>query len=111
VLLVEDDVLIALDLEDMLEQLGFAGIRLARRLDAARKACREAAFDLAVFDLNLAGVSSLPLIEEQVAAGCAVIVTSGSDGEKEALGALGVPVLLKPVSRELFEKALEEFGL
>ena len=96
-LLVEDELLIAMDLEDVLRERGVADLTLAADYEQAAAALDARAFDLVVFDLDLEGVSSLPLVEARHAAGGASIVTSGYESPPRALAALGVPVLGKPV--------------
>ena len=60
-LVVEDEVLVAMLIEDMLTELGFEVLGPAMRLDAALKMAREEAFDLAVLDVNLANEQSFPV--------------------------------------------------
>ena len=96
-LLVEDDTLIAMDLEDVLRGQGVTDLTLAGGYEEAAAALDGKPFDLALFDLDLDGVSSLPLVTARRDAGGACIVTSGYDDPPAALAAMGVPVLGKPV--------------
>ena len=97
VLLVEDEMLIAMDLEDVLREQGVTDLTLASGYEDAAAALDGGAYDLALFDLDLEGVSSLPLVEARHGAGGATIVTSGYEDPPPALAAMGVPVLSKPV--------------
>jgi CheY-like chemotaxis protein len=63
VLIVEDEFLIALHLEDLLTELGHQVIAVAARVPAAVEFARGAAVDLAVLDINLAGVQSFPVAD------------------------------------------------
>ena len=60
-LVVEDEGVVALLIEDMLLELGCRIAASAARFDAAVELARTAAIDFAVLDLNLAGVSALPI--------------------------------------------------
>ena len=61
VLIIEDEMLVAMNIEDMLLDLGHEVAGLAGRLDAALSLAREADFDLAMLDVNLAGETSFPV--------------------------------------------------
>ena len=110
VLLVEDETLIAIDAEDMLRDCGVAEVVLAADYETAAAALERRLFDLAIFDLDLSGVSSLPLIEARVAAGVPTVVTSGYDDPPAALAALGIPVLRKPLSLRHLKEGAEAAG-
>ncbi|MBB5753968.1 response regulator [Prosthecomicrobium pneumaticum] len=77
VLLVEDDFLIAMELEDAVVDFDCTVVGPYGRLGEALEAVAHEAIDGAVVDLNLRGESSLPLIERLQAAGVPVIVSSG----------------------------------
>ena len=61
VLLVEDEVLVAMYVEDVLSDLGCEVVSLATRLEDALGQARALAFDFAVLDINLAGHMSFPV--------------------------------------------------
>ncbi len=61
VLIVEDEMLVAMNIEDMLLDLGHEVAGLAGRLDAALSLAGEADFDVAMLDVNLAGETSFPV--------------------------------------------------
>ena len=63
VLVVEDEILVAMLLEDMLADLGFEVLGPAMRLDAALKMALDESFDLAVLDVNLANEQSFPVAQ------------------------------------------------
>lgn len=63
VLLVEDEMLIAMHIEDMLTELGFEVVGPAMRLQKALEMAREESIDLAVLDVNLAGERSFPVAD------------------------------------------------
>lgn len=61
VLVVEDEMMIALMLEDMLLDLGHDVVGLAMRLPQALALARSAEIDLAILDVNLDGRMSFPV--------------------------------------------------
>lgn len=60
IFLVEDEALVALMIEDMLEDLGFAVVEIAAHLPKACELARTGSFDAAVLDVNLAGEFVFP---------------------------------------------------
>jgi CheY-like chemotaxis protein len=60
-LVVEDELMIRMLLEDMLMDIGHDVVASAGRLDEAVRFAREADFDVAILDLNLAGQSVAPV--------------------------------------------------
>jgi CheY-like chemotaxis protein len=63
ILVVEDEMLVAMNIEDMLLELGHEVAGLASRLDPALALAREVPFDAAMLDVNLAGEPSFPVAE------------------------------------------------
>ena len=63
VLIVEDEMIIALDLEQTLVAAGFATLGPARSVEAARPMIEERNFDVALVDLELQGALATPLVE------------------------------------------------
>lgn len=101
VLLVEDDILIAMDMEDWLSELGCEVVGPFARVDEAMAPARDAELDGAILDLNLRGESSSPLIELLYNRGVPVIVCSGYldlPAMKEQLD--GIPLLTKPCNHD-----------
>ncbi|QDA36165.1 response regulator (plasmid) [Paracoccus liaowanqingii] len=77
VLVVEDEMLIAMDMEDMLVEMGFKVIGPAPCLEKGTElACRET-IDLAVLDINLAGRDSFPIADILRERGIPFIFASG----------------------------------
>lgn len=77
VLLVEDEPIIAMTAEDMLEILGCAVVASAATLGEALAAAGAGGFDVAMLDINLNGVVSLPVADALKAAGTPFIFTTG----------------------------------
>jgi DNA-binding response OmpR family regulator len=60
ILIIEDEPMIALDLQDLLEDAGFDVVGVAGKLEKALALIDSTAIDAAIVDANLAGVSSSP---------------------------------------------------
>lgn len=63
ILVVEDEMLVAMNVEDMLLDLGHEVAGLASRLSGALSLAQEASFDAAMLDVNLAGEASFPVAD------------------------------------------------
>ncbi|WP_439815301.1 response regulator [Zavarzinia sp. CC-PAN008] len=63
ILLCEDESLVALMLEDLLADLGCTVVASIDRLDAALATAKDAALDVAILDVNLAGKEIFPVAE------------------------------------------------
>ncbi|HYF40699.1 MAG TPA: PAS domain-containing protein, partial [Gemmatimonadales bacterium] len=107
VLVVEDEMIIALDLKRMLTRMGCELVGPATTFEAARElADREAGhLDAALLDLNLRGVSSLPLADRLTAAGVPVLLVTGYGERLPGIGS-GQNVLSKPFHEKELRSAL-----
>jgi CheY-like chemotaxis protein len=104
ILIVEDESLVAMMIEDMLEDLGHKVIATSGRMPDASKLVSDAVADLAILDVNLNGEETYPLADSLAARAIPFIFATGygSSGIKAEWS--GVPVLQKPFqSRELVE--------
>ncbi|HEX8126745.1 MAG TPA: response regulator [Allosphingosinicella sp.] len=63
ILVVEDEMLVAMNIEDMLLELGHDVAGLASRLEPALALASEGRFDAAMLDVNLAGDPSFPVAD------------------------------------------------
>ena len=63
VLIVEDEIVIAMYLEDLLDELGHHVSGIASRVDKALEIVRGEAIDFAVLDINVAGRKSFPVAD------------------------------------------------
>jgi CheY-like chemotaxis protein len=77
VLLVEDEPIIAMTAEDMLDALGCSVVASAATLEEALAASRAGGFDVAMLDINLNGVDSLPVGDVLKEARTPFIFTTG----------------------------------
>lgn len=109
VLVAEDELFLALDLEDMLREAGCDGIGPARALAAAETlAATEEGIAMALLDLNLAGESSLPLARRLAQQGIPVILTTGY-AEADLPDDLPVSrICVKPLSSSQLLRAMRE---
>jgi CheY-like chemotaxis protein len=104
ILVVEDESMVAMMIEDMLEDLGHKVIATSGRMPDASKLVSDASADLAILDVNLNGEETYPLADSLAARQIPFIFATGygSSGIKAEWS--GVPVLQKPFqSRELAE--------
>lgn len=108
VLYIEDEVLIALDGEQILRSLGFEDITVAMSFHAGEKAIDNQKFDLALLDINLGGgKTSLTLADRLMGDGVRVLFLSGysmSDGLRERLKA---PSVGKPFDEVVLGDAIQ----
>lgn len=95
VLLVEDEMLLAMLLQDMLEDAGYRVVKAAR-LPAALELAGSEAFDAAVLDVNIAGKEVFPVADELRHRGVPFLFASGY-GDKGVPGEYrDAPILQKP---------------
>lgn len=119
ILIVEDDILIALDLEDQVRSLGHRVTGVARDVESCRHAANDEPPDIALMDIRLAGGASGIEASKWLYASLGVrcIFTSGNldDATREQLAPvrpvafLGKPVLMTRLRREL-NRACEELA-
>ncbi len=76
-LIVEDEVMVAMYVEDLLTELGYEVAGLAMGLDQALPLAREGEFDFAVLDINLAGKTSFPVADVLRERGIPFLFASG----------------------------------
>ncbi|KTC59448.1 MULTISPECIES: response regulator [Pseudomonas syringae group] len=108
VLLVEDETMLAMLMEMMLEDLGFATAYHASSLGEGIEYARNGDYDLAILDINIIGGNSFPIAAAIAHRGIPFMFCSG-------YGRLGIPevwvdrrCVAKPFSAEQLNKALGE---
>ena len=90
VLIVEDEPLLALNIDDMLTELGYSVAGTATRIETALLLAANREFEIAVLDINLAGSNTFPVADILRARGIPFVFTSGYgpgglvDGYREA---------------------------
>jgi CheY-like chemotaxis protein len=104
VLLVEDDVLIAMMLEGVLLRVGCVVVGPFCRVEKAAQAARDAAIDVAVLDVNLAGERVYPVAEALAHRGVPFVFMTGYNRSELPAEYSARPALAKPfMARELTE--------
>lgn len=94
VLIVEDEFLIAVDLEDMLSQLGFV-VYSTRDTASSLEHIRLHRLDAALLDSRLGGLPTSPVADALAKAGVPFMIISGLETTARSRG---VPLLRKPFS-------------
>lgn len=106
VLIVEDEAIIALMLQDMLEDSGFAVVGPAATVDEALGLSEAGEFDVAIVDVRLNGDFVYPVAERIRAIGRPFIFATGSGPEDLPPQFLGTPVLRKPYAAAAVDVAV-----
>jgi CheY-like chemotaxis protein len=108
ILVVEDEVLVAMDIEDMLLDLKCEPVRLASTIKAALEIIRSAdKLDGVLLDMNLHGQTVLPVAEELVKKGIPFVLVTGYARRDEDPSAMrDAPRLNKPFAVEALSEAL-----
>jgi CheY-like chemotaxis protein len=106
VLLVEDQMIVAMQIEDMLHAAGCEVVGPVGTLQAAIALAHEAALDLAVLDVNLDGEKVYLVAEELQARGIPFIFATGYGESTLPEQWRDQPRLSKPFSREQLEQLL-----
>ncbi|MBI6764957.1 response regulator [Pseudomonas syringae pv. syringae] len=108
VLLVEDETMLAMLMEMLLEDLGFATAYHASTLNEGIEYARNGEYDLAILDINIIGGNSFPIAAAIADRGIPFMFCSG-------YGRLGIPdawlnrrCVAKPFSAEQLSEALSE---
>ncbi len=107
VLLVEDQMLIALDVEAMLLESGVGQVSTAASAASALTRLERSAPDVAVLDVNLGTGTSLPVAEELFRRGVPFVFATGY-GETGVIpqGFGAIPIVRKPYDRESLVAAI-----
>ena len=106
VLLVEDQMIVALEVESILETFGCVVVGPAARLDAAIRMAREEALDAAILDVNLDGVSIDPVVKELRARGVPILLVTGYGASMLPDPLQGLSCLEKPIRDADLEASL-----
>jgi CheY-like chemotaxis protein len=106
VLVVEDEMLVAMNIEDMLLDLGHEVAALASRLEPALTLAREGNFDVAMLDVNLAGQASFPVADILRDRGIPYLFATGYGVQGIAETYRAAPVLQKPFRARDLEETL-----
>lgn len=106
VLIVEDDVLIAMHLEDLLTALGHEVVGQATRMDMAMELAHKSDIDFAILDINVAGTQSFPVADILRQRGIPFAFATGYGAEGLMDGYRDFPALQKPYGQEDLERTI-----
>ena len=107
VLYVEDEVLIALDGEEILRNLGFDRVTVAMTFQDAQTMIDRDDFDLALLDINLGGgKTSLSLVDALRSKGVTVLLLSGYTQSQGLEKRLQPPTIGKPFDEQTLHRAI-----
>ena len=106
VLVVEDESLVALDIENMLEEMGCKVVASVPRLVRALELASRLDFDLAVLDINLAGEVVYPLAFRLAARGIPFVFSTGYSTASLPPELSDRPILKKPVMLANLKRAV-----
>jgi PAS domain S-box-containing protein len=104
VLLVEDEALVAMMIQECLGDFGYQVIGpIATATEAAVRA-RDGNFEAAVLDINLGDGAVYPIAEALTARGVPFVFVTGYDAESVDARFRNVPVLQKPIERDVLQR-------
>ncbi len=106
VLIVEDEMFVAILLEDMLAELGYQVAGIASRVSTALPLVETLDFDLAILDVNLAGEMSFPVADAIAEKGLPYLFATGYGRPGIAPTHAHRPVLSKPFSSGELQTAI-----
>ncbi len=106
VLVVEDEMMILLDIENVLADLGCQSVSAAATVDQALALIDAQAFDIAMLDVNLNGNSSRPVADALAARGVPFLFSTGYSDHDAGDGYRDRPLLEKPYKDEALSNML-----
>ncbi|MBV9509078.1 MAG: response regulator [Caulobacteraceae bacterium] len=107
ILIVEDEMTIALLMEDMVASLGHEIVGLAMRLPQALQLARTAEIDLAILDVNLDGRVSFPVADVLAERGVPFLFATGYGSAGIDTPYKGHGVLKKPFDLSELQTAID----
>ena len=106
IMIVEDEMVVAMLLEDMLGDLGCEAVTLAGRPAQAIALIEANPLDAAILDVNLDGQDSYPVADALSERGVPFIFSTGYSGISLKEGYRGRPMLQKPFTSQELGEAL-----
>jgi DNA-binding response OmpR family regulator len=106
VLLVEDEGLVALMIEDMLDELGFEVVASAAHVNKACELASAASFDLGLLDVNLAGEFVFPVARILRARNIPFLFSTGYGGPPLEEEFRNAPAIGKPFTADQLSEKL-----
>ena len=108
VLVVEDEYLIRMLLEDMLDELGYAGAAAVGTISEARQIATNGEFNAAILDVNLDGQEIYPVADILAERGLPFVFVTGYGERSLPEPYRGRPALQKPFQAEQLKRTLAE---
>ncbi|UDL89336.1 response regulator [Mesorhizobium sp. PAMC28654] len=108
ILIVEDEFLLAMDLEYLLAGMGHTVVGLATRVPTAVELALRADIDFAILDLNLAGIQTFPVADILRQRGIPFIFATGYGSAGLVDGYRDEPTLQKPYQPEELQRLIAE---
>jgi CheY-like chemotaxis protein len=108
ILVVEDEMLVAMAIEDMLGDLGCDSITVAGNIHAALETIKADWFDLATLDVNLGGIRSDEIADALRKRGIPFLFSTGYGDHGVDEGYEDSVVLKKPYTLFQFERAVSK---
>ncbi|UAJ12113.1 GAF domain-containing protein [Polymorphobacter megasporae] len=110
VLLVEDNIIIAMDCAEMLQSLGAAHVTMAASVTEALDALDAQVFQFALLDFNLGVETSLGVADVLLFRGIPFAFATGYDGDLQDRGHANAPVIGKPYGTAQLVPLLRRLG-
>jgi CheY-like chemotaxis protein len=108
-LIVEDNMLIAMDAEEALQELGAGAVKLCPTVASALDSIAAAPFDVALLDVSLGEETSEAIAVALRAHGTPFVVTTGfGDYISDISAYAGAPLLTKPYAPAALSHALDQ---
>jgi PAS domain S-box-containing protein len=108
VLLVEDEALVAMMIQEMLSEFGFQVVGPACTASEALAVARDSHFDAAILDINLGDGLVYTVAEILESRGVPFVFVTGYDAESVDVRFSAVPILQKPIEREMLQRIFAE---
>jgi DNA-binding NtrC family response regulator len=108
ILLLEDEPLIAMGMQQILEELGYDDVDIFYRLEPAEEAIGERQYEIAFLDVNIGqNQTSIDLAKQLSSKGTAVIFASGNSHSAKVFGEVARGVIDKPYKKTDIRTVLE----
>jgi two-component sensor histidine kinase/DNA-binding response OmpR family regulator len=104
VLVVEDEALVAMMIQECLAEFGYRIVGPVCTASEAAAKAQDGQFEAAVLDINLGDGAVYPIADTLVARGVPFVFITGYDAESVDARFRKVPVLQKPIEREMLKR-------
>jgi two-component SAPR family response regulator len=107
--IVEDNLIIALDLEKKMKRMGFAMTKIFGDTTTARNSIAKKRPDIAILDMNLGTETTMELAQWLTAESIPFVFATGFGSHIDLLpqSLLNTPILTKPVNEDALERAVD----